>query len=434
MKSPTSWAGALLTRRSIAPAALVMAAACTGASPSASFPQCDEGDAGLLLPEGFCAAVFADDVGPARHLAVRSDGAIFVALNQTREEPGGIVALQDTTGDGRADVVLRFGDRGGTGIELVQDTLLYLGTNDAVLRYRVPPGALAPAGAPDPIVTGLPTGRSHRAKSIAIDGDDLYVNHGAPSNSCQLQDRQPRSPGQDPCPELETRGGIWRFDATRSGQTFPDGERYATGTRNVVALTARADGQLYGVQHGRDQLAASWGFDEEYSARNPGEEMLRIDEGDDFGWPYCYWSTELDRKVLAPEYGGDGEQVGRCASAEDPVVVFPGHWAPNGVVFYTGQAFPERYRDGAFVAFHGSWNRAPLPQAGYNVAFVPFQDGRTTGEYEVFAEGFTGAESVRSPDQADHRPSGVAVGPDGALYVSDDEGGRIYRVLYEGSP
>lgn len=421
----------------------LFAIACTGAdaesgdsaTPSraaaAEARACDPDDVSIALPDGFCATVFADEVEGARHMAVRDDGVVFVARrNQRGGERGGVAALRDTTGDGRADEHAVFGENGGTGMDLVDDTLLYFGTDDAVLRYHVPRGSLSPAGAPDTVVADLPTGSSHSAKSMVVHDGVLYVNHGSPSNSCQEQDRQPRSPGQNPCPELERRAGIWRFDASASDQTFEDGERFATGMRNMVAIDVRpGDGQLFGVQHGRDQLAANWDFDEEYSARNPGEEMFRIDEGDDFGWPYCYWSTELHRRVLAPEYGGDGTAVGRCASTEDPIAVFPGHWAPNDLLFYTGDAFPERYRGGAFIAFHGSWNRSPLPQAGYNVAFVPFGGGGVAGDYEVFAEGFAGEETVRASSDAEYRPTGLALGPDGALYVSDDAAGRIWRIV-----
>jgi glucose/arabinose dehydrogenase len=129
-----------------------------------------------------------------------------------------------------------------------------------------------------------------------------------------------------------------------------------------------------------------------------------------------------------PEYGGDGKTVGRCASARGPELAFPAHWAPNGLVFSAGDLFPPAYRDGAFIAFHGSWNRAPV-QAGYNVVFAPFRDGRAVGTWEVFAQGFAGAQVQTSRDAA-HRPTGLAVGPDGSLYVSDDRGGRIYRILF----
>lgn len=290
---------------------------------------------------------------------------------------------------------------------------------------------MAPVGEPDTIVRDLPAMGSHRAKSIAFGaGGALYVNVGSPSNSCQMEDRQPGSAGQDPCPQLGTRGGIWRFDADRVGQHQGDGQRFATGMRNTVALATRAqDGKLYGAVHGRDQLFQNWSglYDEGDSAEKPAEELVVIEEGDNFGWPYCYYDPARHLKVLAPEYGGDKQRRGRCAAMKDPVMALPAHWAPDGLHFYAGQQFPDRYRGGAFIAFHGSWNRAPLPQGGYNVVFVPFDGDDAIGGYEVFASGFsTDPPTTSGP----HRPVGVAEGPDGSLYVSDDRGGRIYRILY----
>jgi glucose/arabinose dehydrogenase len=199
-----------------------------------------------------------------------------------------------------------------------------------------------------------------------------------------------------------------------------------------VALALGPDGRLYGAQHGRDQLHANWGFSPEKSAETPSEEFVRIERGDDFGWPYCYHDRELGHKVLAPEYGGDGRRVGRCASVDTPLVAFPGHWAPNGLAFYTGTQFPERYRGGAFIAFHGSWNRAPLPQAGYKVMFVPMSNGRVTGEPEVFADGFTGRASVANSGEAAFRPMHVAQSPSGGMYIIDSRKGRIWEVSWEG--
>ena len=390
-------------------------------------PACDPDNGGVTLPQGFCAVVVADSLGPARHFVVAPNGDLFVALRNLRDAKGGVIALRDTNRDGRMDVRERFGDNGGTGIAL-RGNDLYFGTDDAVLRYRLPGGGLRPTGAPDTIVGQLATGRSHSAKTIALRGNDLFVNIGSPSNACQVGDRQPQSPGQDPCPELETRAGIWRFDIRRTGQTQRDGERWATGIRNAVAITMDSRGTLWAAQHGRDNLVQNWPahFDTTESAELPAEELLRVSRGDDFGWPYCFYDGAARKKVLAPEYGGNGETVGRCVRAKNPVAAMPAHWAPNGLVIYEARQFPARYRGGAFIAFHGSWNRAPRPQGGYNVVFVPFSRD-SAGTYEVFATGFPG-DAVQ-PNSATHRPTGLAVGPDGSLYISDDRGGRIWRVV-----
>jgi glucose/arabinose dehydrogenase len=413
------------------------ALACAEPGPQAREPECDPGDVGIELPEGFCALLVADSVGAARHLEVAPNGDVFVAL-QNRAGPdrslitGGVVLLRDVDDDGRADEEYRWGENGGNEV-LLADGALFFATNDAVLRYPLPEGATAPSGPPDTIVMGLPDELNHRAKSLALGNDGaLYVNIGSPSNACQEQPRSVGSPGLDPCPQLETRAGIWRFDTARSGQTQGDGMRFATGLRNTVALRTHPSGDLFGVVHGRDQLLALWDeyFTEGDNAEKPAEEFVRIREGDDFGWPYCFYDPTTDTKVLAPEYGGDGQEVGRCADKMDPLIDFPAHWAPNDLEFYTGNQFPEAYRGGAFVAFHGSWNRAPLPQAGYNVAFAPFSAGSPTGSWEVFADGFAGDDV--SPRGADYRPVGLAQGPDGSLYISDSQVGRIWKVSYTG--
>lgn len=421
--------------RSVIFATAACAAAVTPSLAEAQQPRvaCDANNGGITLPQGFCALVVADSLGPARHFVVAPNGDLFVAIRNTREVKGGIIALRDTSGDGRMDVRERFGDNGGSGIAL-RGTDLFFGTDDAVLRYTIPRAALRPAGVPDTVVGQLPTGRSHTAKTIALRGNDLFVNIGSPSNACQVEDRRPQSPGQAPCPELDTRAGIWRFDATDKGQTQGDGERWATGIRNAVAITVHpSNGAVWAAQHGRDNLVQNWPahFDTTESAELPAEELIQVGRGDDFGWPYCFYDGQAKRKVLAPEFGGDGQQVGRCANVKGPVAAMPAHWAPNGVAFYTATLFPARYRGGAFIAFHGSWNRAPRPQGGYNVVFVPFENGRA-GQYEVFATGFAG-DSVQ-PAGARHRPAGVAVGPDGSLYISDDRGGRIWRVMRSGRP
>lgn len=420
--------------RNLAPVTILLLIGCaaddSGTQEVASLPACAADNGGLRLGPEFCALVVADLGERVRHIAVRDNGDIIVSVaSRPQGDPtGGVYVLRDTTGDGAIDVRSRFGElNGGTGLQLAGDQL-WFGYDDAIVRYTLPEGALEPSSGPDTIVRGLPADRSHRAKSIAVGADGrLYVNIGSPSNSCQSEDRQPGVPGQDPCPELETRAGIWVFDANRVGQTQADGERFATGIRNAVALGFDPGGQLYAVQHGRDNLAQNWEYTEEASAEKPAEELFRVDQGDDFGWPYCYFDPDLNRRVLAPDYGGDGQEAGRCADTEDPVFAFPAHWAPNDLLFYTGEQFPARYRDGIFIAFHGSWNRAPLPQAGYNVVFLPFNAGAPLANHEVFADGFAG--ETMTPGEADHRPTGLAQGPDGSLYITSDQNGRIWRVM-----
>ena len=393
-------------------------------------PTCDPGNGDITLPDGFCAVVVADQVGTPRHLVVAGNGDVFVALESRRGGPAGVLALRDTTGDGKADVSEHFGTAGGTGIAL-GDGVLYFGTQSTVLRFPLRPGSLTPAAEPQVIVRDLPTG-GHSAKNLALspDGRTLFVNIGSPSNSCQVADRSLESPGKDPCPELATRAGVWRFNADKTNQTQGSGTRFATGIRNAVGLAFAPGGTLWATQHGRDQLGQNWPklYSLEQSAEKPSEELFAVRESDDFGWPYCYHDIELGHLVLAPEYGGDGRNIGLCGQKKEPAVAFPAHWAPDGLVFYTGSQFPAHYRGGAFVAFHGSWNRAPLPQAGYRVVFVPFQDGKPLGTYETFADGFW------HPDQnvTQHRPVGVAQGPDGSLYITDDAAGRIWRVIYRG--
>jgi glucose/arabinose dehydrogenase len=393
----------------------------------------------VTFSEGFRATVFADSLGPARHIAARANGDLYVnswrsPYDSARPAPPGgyIVALRDTNRDGRADRVERFGGtpgNGGTGIGFYRDQL-YVEADAAILRYRLRPEDLGPAGAPDTIVTGLPLGGNHPMHPFTIDAEgNLFVNSGSATNTCQVKDRAAGSPGERPCKELETRAGIWRFSAARTGQRFSPEARHATGIRNAVGLAVNpTDGALYSTQHGRDQLAENWPklFDWKQSAELPAEELLLIVRGGDYGWPFCYYDQQQEKRVLAPEYGGDGKQVGECAEKLGPAAAYPAHWAPNALAFYGGTQFPEKYRGGAFIAFHGSWNRAPEPQAGYNVVFQPFSGGKPSGDYEVFADGFAGPR--KQPGTARHRPSGLAVGPDGALYIGDDVGGRIWRV------
>jgi glucose/arabinose dehydrogenase/mono/diheme cytochrome c family protein len=409
--------------------------------------DCTGDNGGITLPRGFCATVFADNIGHARHLVVSSKGVVFVNTWSGRyygyDRPpaaGFLVALQDSDGDGRADVNIHFGDtyaqgsHGGTGIALYKDGL-YAEVNDRIVRYGLPEELTMPAAAPQVIVSELPLSGDHPMHPFVMDSrGHLYVNLGSATNSCQARNRVAGSPGLSPCTELETRAGTWRYDADRTGQHFSPADRFASGIRNGEGFAFDQAGRLYVMQHGRDQLAENWPdlYRPEQGADQPAEELLQLDEGGDYGWPQCYFDGEQQKLVLAPEYGGDGgKAVGPCALKRGPVAWFPAHWAPNDLAIYNGAQFPGAYQGGAFIAFHGSWNRAPFPQQGYNVVFQPLSDGKPSGPFVVFADGFAGA--VKEPGQAAHRPSGLAVGPDGALYISDDVRGRIWRVTFHGN-
>lgn len=409
------------------------------APPAARVPNCDVGNDGLTLPAGFCAQVAADNLGIGRQMAVASNGDLFVSLRDVdAKTPGAVMGLRDTNGDGTFDVRERFGDRGGTGIAL-RPGYLYHAQDTAVVRYPLKAGELKPSG-PAEVVVSLPDQAGHRAKGLAFDGKGgMYVNVGAPSNACQgsgQTDRKPGMPGQMPCPLLEQHGGIWRFDENKTGQSQQNGgRRYATGLRQMYALTWH-NGALYAVQHGRDQLDTLFPalFNAKQNAELPSEELLRIDENANFGWPYCYHDWQQGKRVQSPEYGGDGKKVGDCAKYPAPVAAFPGHWAPGALLFYTGSQFPAKYRGAAFVAFQGSWNRAPEAQGGYNVSVQPFKGASASGPYEVFADGFAGVKPLMKREEAKYRPSGLAQGVDGSLYVSDLIKGRIWRIAYRGGP
>lgn len=423
---------------------MVIAAGCSGSS-SGEMDQSTQNLAfaadndSLNLPSGFRAVKVADSLGAARHIAVAENGDIYVSLRRPNRG-GGMVALRDTTNDGKADRVIFFGEHGGTGIGL-HDGYLYHSSTQAIYRYKMTADSLVPTSEAETVAVGFPEQSQHASKAFTFDNNgNIYVNVGAPSNSCQQEDRTPESPGQSPCPLLERHAGIWQFSATQTGQTQKQhGTRYATGLRNVVGLTWNdQQNSLYVTQHGRDQLYQNWSkyYSQEESAELPAEALYKVSEGDDFGWPYSYFDQRKDSIMLAPEYGGNGQQTIAGTKYEGqferPVAAFPGHWAPNGLVFYDGSQFPDHYSQGAFIAFHGSWNRAPLPQEGYKVVFVPFQDDSAGGPFEEFATGFPGSDSP-SPGSAEHRPSGLAVGPDGSLYITDDSGGTVWRIVYTGS-
>jgi glucose/arabinose dehydrogenase len=386
---------------------------------SVEHPACSPDNAGLVTPQGSCATLVASGIGGVRQITVAPNGDLYAAIAEGGS--GGVLVLRDRDGDGKPEQRASFAPSGANDVE-IRNGYVYVALNDRILRYQMASDKLEPSGQAETVVSGLPAQGGHRAKSIAFGPEGaMYVNVGSATNSCQESDRSSRSPGKDPCTELERRAGIWQFSADRVGQRFEDGHRFATGLRNTLAMTtAPGSGALYAAVHGRDQLADNWGFSAEANANNPAEELVQIEQGDDFGWPYCYYSNDEKRLVLAPEYGGDGKKVGRCSTAKSPLLAFPGHWAPLALTFYDADQFGPAYKSGLFIAFHGSWNRAPLPQAGYRVVFVPFVNGKPSGNYSTFATGKGGPTELRA--------SGVAVGKDGSLYISADDNEKIWKV------
>src|SRR5258708_5294013 len=254
------------------------------ADAAANASACKGDDSGLKLPAGFCATIFADGIGHARHLAVADSGIVYV-----------------NTWSGR-----------------------YYG------------GATPPS----------------RGFFVALKGTNGCVKtelHNAFS-------RPPANSGRRP-----HRRGLWRSDAKKTSHVFSPAGRYARGTRNREGFGVDALGhRIFVTQHGRDQLHTNWPEiikDPEQEATLPSEEVLLLKQGGDYGWPLCYHDPFLPGLVLAPEYGGDGKTAGACAQKIPPTAYFPPHCAPNAMVPYDQKQFPAHYRQGLFIAFHGSWNR-----------------------------------------------------------------------------
>ncbi len=302
-----------------------------------------------------------------------------------------------------------------------------------ILRYPLAAGELAPSAAPDTVVTGLPLEGGHTMHPFTIDPEgNLFVNSGSTTNVCQVEDRKPGSLGRAPLQGAGDPGGHLALQRHQDRPALlgrPHATPPGSGTPAASPINP-GDGSLYATQHGRDQLAENWPklFDWKQSAELPAEELLLVVKGGDYGWPYCYYDPTAEKLVLAPEYGGDGKQVGECGKKLGPAAAFPAHWAPNGARLLRRRRL-SRGLPGRGVH---RLSRVVEPRAraagGYNVVFQPFSGGKPSGDYQVFADGFAGPS--KQPGTAKHRPSGLAVGPDGALYISDDNGGRVWRVTH----
>jgi glucose/arabinose dehydrogenase len=338
----------------------------------------------IRLPSGFAIDFFAKDLGNARFMTLDPQGTLLVSVPRA----GRVIALPDDNHDGRADAIVPVVEN----LELPHglaflDGRLYVAETGRIVRFDYDPATRRARGAPTVIVPDLPARGIHWTRTIAFGPDRrLYVSVGSSCNSCE--ERDPR------------RAAITRYDLEgRSGAPF------GTGLRNAVGIAFRpGTPELWATVNGRDWLGDD----------RPSEYVTRVEEGGFYGWPYCHWI--LAGSLADPDLGaGD-----HCQAARRPSFLYQAHTAPLGLAFYAGSQFPPEYRGDLLVALHGSWNRS-VP-VGYKVIRVKL--GGATPTAEDFATGWlAGGRSWG-------RPVDLVVAPDGALLVSDDSLGAVYRISY----
>jgi len=387
----------------------------------------DSAATSLILPQGFSASIVADSLGPVRHLALNKNGDIYVKLSALKEG-NGILYLSDTDHDGKMDKTTGFADYPGTGIR-IQGDVLYSSSNSSVFKYQLnDQGQVIDTAKAALLVEGLVDKGRDNAKAIALDMDNnLYVAVGSYDETCN----DVGGKGLNNCPLLDSVGGVWRFSTNKLNQRYSDAVHYARGLKNVVAMDWNtASKSLFAAPHGRGGLKEKFPklYTQEQDNTLPAEALYELKKGADAGWPYVYYDPFQHKNIVSPEYGGDGKKSTDNKYLH-PVANFPAHLAPNDMLFYTGNIFPERYKNGAFVVFHG---QSQSLKKGYFVAFVPFKNGKPSGPYEVFADNFMGVDRSNPKGSYQHRPMGIAQGPDGALYVADDLKGTIFKISYPG--
>ena len=387
---------------------------------------------GLILPPGFHASIVADGKGldGGRHMAFGPNGDLYVSTGGGAGNKGGTdtVALH-LDAHHKADKIEHFGTVCcATGIRVYKDGL-YVASPTTIYRYKLT-NALVPTGAPDVIVSGMAS-TGDVTHEIAFDPKgNLYISFNGTPGPCV----NAANVGIRPCPTLATRAGIWKFDGTKTGQKFPDdGEQYATGIRSMEAMDWSVQtGALYGVTMGRD--GTNRAYPKLVSAAdddNIGDEMHRITKGTNIGWPYTYYDGARHMRLTGPEYGGDNKTPADASVYDTPTMVFyPKRIVPMDLTFYNGTKFPAKYRGGAFIPARGSNGPQLASGPGYNVLFVPMDRNGDVKPAEIFADGFAGPAPEDRSAKAAHRPSGTAVGPDGALYVGDSVTHCIWRISY----
>jgi glucose/arabinose dehydrogenase len=400
------------------------------------FAPADEPD-GLTLPPGFHATVVAEGLGPVRHLAIRDNGDLYFSMpHDDKAAANGILAVR-LDASHKAVQMEHFGTiDGGTGIRF-HNGFLYASSPSGVSRFAFSGKDLVPEQAPEVIVDGTPTshpGLPRNNRPIALDDKgNLYIALEGEGNACSdLNSPDKNAPaGLKPCPYFDMRAGVWRFSATRPGQKFPsDGERVATGIRDMTALDwSPADGSVYGIMHGRDNLNKSWpaAVSAETEA-HISDEMHRITKNTDFGWPFTYYDGVRKTRFISPDYGGDGQTSPAAGMYSTPVLTFENRRpAPVDIQFYTGKSFPASYRNGALIVLHGT----QPPRNGYNVVFIPFNKKGVAGAPTVFADGFAAFDPAQPQQRPRYRPVAAAVAPDGSLFIVDSQKGRVWRIACE---
>ena len=380
----------------------------------------------IIVPKGFKATIIGTELGATRHLTVSKTGVVYAKLSKLKDGKG-IVVLRDENKDGKTDKVEWFGDYTGTGIT-IKNGYLFASSNTSVYRYKLnAKEEIINLDSPEKIVTDLADKGRDNAKPFVLDNvGNIYVTIGSHNDACR---EKGSGKGMMPCTILDSAGGIWKFKAEKLSQSYAEGQRYATGIKNAVGISWNdKTNSLFATLHGRGQFHDFYPqyYTPKQSQELPAETLYAIKEGDDAGWPYIYYDQFQKKKILAPEYGGDGKKTAG-EKAINPLVAFPAHLGPNDLLFYTGKMFPARYKNGAFIAFHG---QSPELKKGYMVAFVPFVNGKPSGKWEIFADNFAGTDLSKPTGPIQHRPCGLAQGPDGALYVSDDLGGTIFKITY----
>ncbi|MES2794889.1 MAG: PQQ-dependent sugar dehydrogenase [Bacteroidota bacterium] len=381
----------------------------------------------IKVPNGFSVKVLASNLGATRHIAVAKNGDIYAKLSKLKDGKG-IYLLRDTNKDGIIDETKLFGDYPGTGV-VINQGYLYTSSNSGVYRYKMnEKEEVIDYEKPELIISGLVDRKRDNAKPLVVDKqNNIYVSVGSYNDPCR---ETGTGKGINPCSILDSAGGIWRFKADKINQTFAEGTRFATGLKNSVGIAWNAHtNSLFVTQHGRGQFHDFYPqyYTPTQSGILPAETLYELHQNDDAGWPYIYYDQFQKKKILSPEYGGDGKKTAG-EKAINPLVAFPAHLGPNALMFYTGKMFPAKYKNGAFIAFHG---QSPELKKGYFVAFVPFVNNKPSGKWEIFADNFAGVDLVAPTGPIQHRPCGLAQDSEGALYVSDDLNGTIFKIEFD---